>query len=513
MSGPQIPRINTQDIQGQDVVSNSSDDHFSSASEGADNTPGQDYPPQSPIPITRVERVDDTPAHGEVPGTPAYSLRTQDAVPDEIEIVPEGRRSRSATLQIAGGRSRGNSAASNSSTGSRPMTPGGTPVPKLIVERVDNKPAHGEVEGTEAHAKRLADATPDEVRAASPIAASGENGHDQVEQDPENRQAWFRSMWEGNQDQQETPTQASTKMDANLQEDAAEDVPDDEDDFGDDFDDFAEGGEDDDFGDFDEPATPAPVPETQTYSLPDSLAGLPKLDLQPDISASDLQDAISPYLDLIFPDQPVPPPASAIPPLDMSNSSPFLSDRSLSLWQQLVQPPPMQPPNWTRSKIRRLFLVSLGVPVDLDEILPPSKQKRLVLPNINLASSDSKLDRLRSSDGANDSTTSLDSKTGAPKKSSQHKRTGTVKGPPPPPEFDSNRAALVCRTTEEAMKNMEDDELRQHVKTLEELNHEASSVLEYWLLRKDEGLKEKEALEGVIENLVGFVKGRRGGGK
>ncbi|KAF2211639.1 hypothetical protein CERZMDRAFT_42677 [Cercospora zeae-maydis SCOH1-5] len=512
MSGPQIPRINTQDIQGQDVVSNSSDDHFSSASEGGHPTPSQDYPPQSPIPITRVERVDDEPAHGEVPGTPAYSLRTQDAVPDEIEIVPEGRRSRSATLQIAG-RSRGNSAASISSTGSRPMTPGGTPIPKLIVERVDDKPAHGEVEGTEAYAKRMADATPDEVRAASPIAASGEN--DQVEQDPENRQEWFRSMWEGSQEQ--TPTQASTQVDATLPGDAADDVPDDgdddDDDFGDDFDDFAEGGEDDDFGDFDEPATPAPLPETQTYSLPDALAGLPKLDLQPDISASDLQDAISPYLDLIFPDQPAPPPPSAIPPLDMSNSSPFLSDRSLSLWQQLVQPPPMQPPNWTRSKIRRLFLVSLGVPVDLDEILPPSKQKRLVLPNINLSSSDSKLDRLRSSDGANDSTTSLDSKTGAPKKSSQHKRTGTIKGPPPPPEFDSNRAALVCRTTEEAMKNMEDDELRQHLKTLEELNHEASSVLEYWLLRKDEALKEKEALDGVIENLVGFVKGRRGGGK
>ncbi|KAM3425676.1 hypothetical protein BST61_g7617 [Cercospora zeina] len=174
MSGRPIPRINTQDIQGQDVVSNSSDDHFSSASEGGHHTPSQDYPPQSPIPITRVERVDDEPAHGEVPGTPAYSLRTQDAVPDEIEIVPEGRRSRSATLQIVG-RSRGNSAASTSSTGSRPMTPGGTPIPKLIVERVDNKPAHGEVEGTEAHAKRMADATPDEVRAASPIAANGEN--------------------------------------------------------------------------------------------------------------------------------------------------------------------------------------------------------------------------------------------------------------------------------------------------------------------------------------------------
>ena len=176
MSGPQIPRINTTDIQGQDVVSNSSDDHFSSASEGETSTPNADKPPQSPIPITRVERVDDTAAHGEVPGTPAYSLRTKDAVPDEIEIVPEGTRSRSATLQIGGTRSRGNSAASNSSTGSRPMTPGGTPIPKLVVERVDNKPAHGEVEGTAAYEQRLADAAPDEVRKASPAARSGENG-------------------------------------------------------------------------------------------------------------------------------------------------------------------------------------------------------------------------------------------------------------------------------------------------------------------------------------------------
>lgn len=174
MSAPVTPRINTHDVPRQDE--DSSDDHFSSASEGDDGIPHRPAPPQSPIPITRVERVDDSPAHGEVPGTPAYSLRTQDAVPDEIEIVPEGRRSRSATLQISGTRSRGNSAASNSSTGSRPMTPGGTSIPKLVVERVDNKPAHGEVEGTVAYEKRLADAAPDEVRPAPAVARSGENG-------------------------------------------------------------------------------------------------------------------------------------------------------------------------------------------------------------------------------------------------------------------------------------------------------------------------------------------------
>lgn len=168
----------------------------------------------------------------------------------------------------------------------------------------------------------------------------------------------------------------------------------------------------------------------------------------------------------------------------------------------------MQPPNWTRSRIRRLFLVSLGVPVDLDEILPPSKQKRLILPNINLTSpraSTNALERLKQED-ANDSTTSVDSKTGAPKKP---KRT-TTKGHQPPPEFDANAASLVCGTTEEALKGHTDHELRDHVFTLEIMNKKASAVLEYWLQRKDDAMKEKEALEGVIENLVGFVKGQRG---
>lgn len=170
----------------------------------------------------------------------------------------------------------------------------------------------------------------------------------------------------------------------------------------------------------------------------------------------------------------------------------------------------MQPPNWTRSRIRRLFLVSLGVPVDLDEILPPSKQKRLVLPNINLTASprgSSVIERLRDN-AANESSTSVDSKTGAPK---PPKPKRLPKGPPPPPDFDLNAAALLCGTTEEAVSGYDDSELQDHVYTLENLNKKASGVLEYWLVRKDEAVKEKEALEGVIENLVGFVKGRRGG--
>jgi hypothetical protein len=92
--------------------------------------------------------VDDEPAYGEVPGTDAYEKRAQDAVPDEVEVVPEGTRSRSA--------SRLNAA-------DRPLTPGGSPVPKTVVERVDDEPAYGEVPGTDAYNKRLQDAVPDVV--------------------------------------------------------------------------------------------------------------------------------------------------------------------------------------------------------------------------------------------------------------------------------------------------------------------------------------------------------------
>lgn len=158
------PQISTQDPGAHDLSASESDDHFSSASEGTPN-PNNDAL-ESAIPVTRVERIDDKASHGEVPGTSAYEQRTQDAVPDEVEVVPEGKRPRSGT---AASRTRG---ISNASGSSRPSTPGGTPVPRTVVERVDDKPAYGEVAGTQAHEMRMADAEPDEVVRSPPSQAA-----------------------------------------------------------------------------------------------------------------------------------------------------------------------------------------------------------------------------------------------------------------------------------------------------------------------------------------------------
>ena len=213
----------------------------------------------------------------------------------------------------------------------------------------------------------------------------------------------------------------------------------------------------------------------------------------------DIKDATNPYLDELFPTtKKTYPPA---PPIPSDQKSMFLTDRSLSLWSQLVAPPPLQPPNWVRSRIRRLFLVSLGVPVNLDEILPASKQKKLILPSTHLRNrSQSPPDgrgresRVRLTQD-NASSASIDQ----PLTNKSNRRR---KGPPSPPELNLQSTKMLCATTHAALCNMTDDELQAHVRKLEELTAKASEVLEYWLKRRDSAVGDKEAFEGVIENIV-----------
>lgn len=141
------------------------------------------------------------------------------------------------------------------------------------------------------------------------------------------------------------------------------------------------------------------------------------------------------------------------------------------------------------------------MPVDLDEILPASKQKKLILPSIHLRTgSQSPPDGRRTGSRVrlkqdNVSSSSVD-------RPSSSKPGRKRKGPPAAPELDIQRTKMLCATTEAALSNMTDSELQAHVKKLEELTARASEVLEYWLKRRDSALGDKEVFEGVIENLV-----------
>lgn len=185
----------------------------------------------------------------------------------------------------------------------------------------------------------------------------------------------------------------------------------------------------------------------------------------------------------------------------------FLNERSQSLWSQLVAPPPLQPPNWVRSRIRRLFLVSLGVPVDLDEVLPASKQKKLILPSTEFEQETQSSRRSEDTGapgsvarlkGKNNSTNSVNSQNSKPER--------RRRGPPPPPDIDFGAARRTCSTTAEALNNLSEAELQSHLMRLEELKRNASKSLEFWLIQKDSAIGDKEAFEEVIENLVKHAK-------
>lgn len=228
------------------------------------------------------------------------------------------------------------------------------------------------------------------------------------------------------------------------------------------------------------------------------------LDFQDLDSLDDIISATQPYINGIYPS------LQDLPSISTSTEdarSIFLTERSKSLWTQLVAPPPLQPPDWVRSRIRRLFLVSLGVPVDLDEILPASKQKKLILPSIHIPgeksprpSSDGRngaLDRVKR-EGGNASTTSVDS--------SASKAERKRKGPPPPPELDISSTSMLCSTTDAALQNLTKEELEEHVERLKSLAVRANEVFNYWQKRMESALGDKDAFEQVIESLVAHAK-------
>ncbi|KAK8164029.1 hypothetical protein IWX90DRAFT_247067 [Phyllosticta citrichinensis] len=483
---PPRKSVELEDSGAHELESSDGDEHFSDASEG--RPPSDDRSNlTSPTPMTRVEKVDDEPSYGEVPGTDAYNKRTQDAVPDQVEIVPEGSRSRSA------------SSLSVSDRPATPRSPGGTPV--VVVEKVDPEhPSHGEVPGTEAYQHRQADAVPDLVLKAPDAPNEGQGSptaSDRSETLSDGDQASDESKPEEPLSSQDTDTggHATGDGDQNL---------------GDDFDDFEEGGQDedfgDDFGDFDDGFQTSGDNVRDSFDEPsqpvsDSIPLYPSPSFE-GLDAEGVLGTSQKFVNQIFPC-----PNKNQPRIDHEISPSLLSERSLSLWAQLVAPPPLQPPNWVRSRIRRLFLVSLGVPVDLDEILPASKQKKLVLPSIH--GSGDRSPRPSADESANGAASKL-------RKEGQQSNTSTDsnasrterkrRGPPPPPEFDVSATTMLCSTTEAALINFTDEELKAHVQRLKELLKRAEEVMVYWTKRKESAIGDKEAFEAVIENLVKHAK-------
>ncbi|KAL9633539.1 MAG: hypothetical protein Q9204_003349 [Flavoplaca sp. TL-2023a] len=538
---PPRKSVELEDPGAHELSSDNEEDVFSDAQEDAKVNSGK----SSPIPITRVEKVDDRESHGEVPGTEAYNMRRQDAVPDELEVV--------------GDTSKPSSRRTSQSRPDRASTPGGTPIPKTVVEKIDpDTPSHGDIPGTEAFNMRQADAVPD-VILQSPNAESSfpDNVLDsavhpsvsvpktivtKVDEKPSHgevpgTEAYDMRVEDAEPDVVETkgdpmglptsssyrsslpspkPRPSAIRRDSPIAADGGFGPMPSIDDgtssgdereqhnistgggLDDDFDDFEAQVDDDDFGDFDEgfeqssTATELAAPEIPLFPKSPFVSSTTYI-----CSSIELRNTPPVHHDYA-----------------VSASSIYFAlwtEDVTSLFTQLVAPPPLSPPNWLRSRTRRLFLVSLGVPIDLDEILPKSKQKKLVLPSTIRTDSEHRRSdsRRRRGDGmrglkdANASNTSLSSQSKETKERDRRKRRGgNDQLPQNPPPLDSSAIRHLCSTTEAAIKNMTDSELKKHIQYLEEMTRKAGEVLEYWVKRRDAAMGEKEMFESVVGDLV-----------
>jgi hypothetical protein len=163
------------------------------------------------------------------------------------------------------------------------------------------------------------------------------------------------------------------------------------------------------------------------------------------------------------------------------------------------------------------------VPIDLDEILPASsKQKKLVLPSLHRTTSSGSLRRAsrdsRGGASASAATSVVDSgaeqqqqqggnptKSGAggTSKSGKKAAEGSRRAAADPQRtFDLVSARQLCMLTDAALRGMTEEELQGHVKRLGTMQGTAQDVLAYWQKRTDEKIGDREAFEGVIENLV-----------
>ena len=253
--------------------------------EGGESRPGprnsQEVRPGSPagtqIPKTVVEKVDSaSSSRDDVPGTAAHSRRKADAVPDVV-------------LQASDDESSPHSKTQTNNVSSK------IPVPKTVITKVDSKPSHGEVPGTDAFDMRKGDAKPDMVEkkgdvpgksqppcwvlSSEPMTESGLPTNSLSRSDL-SKPRRSRAPIEGNSpiaaDGGFGPMDSEGFEDENVnsEPDEADSDRKSEDDkqFGDDFDDFEAGGEEEDFGDFDdgfqEPSTSGEDPDEEEQLRP-----------------------------------------------------------------------------------------------------------------------------------------------------------------------------------------------------------------------------------------------------
>ncbi|KAF5387629.1 hypothetical protein D9615_000576 [Tricholomella constricta] len=187
----------------------------------------------------------------------------------------------------------------------------------------------------------------------------------------------------------------------------------------------------------------------------------------------------------------------------------LVKPESRDLYNMLVQsPPPTKPPNWTRSRIRRQHLIALGIPVNLDEVLPRANGKPLPPLEITTRPMSAPPGPRNPLHQHNIPASSNNSRAGTPQPSRQ---------PTPPshfgpkPELDQAKIQNLLNLNPDTLTIQPLSSLERHLADLRTQTAATSALLTHLLQARESLQQDNETYNGLIAELVGEAQKMKSG--
>ncbi|KXN89563.1 hypothetical protein AN958_05430 [Leucoagaricus sp. SymC.cos] len=177
------------------------------------------------------------------------------------------------------------------------------------------------------------------------------------------------------------------------------------------------------------------------------------------------------------------------------NAQILVTPESREMYKVLLQTPLIKPPNWTRSRIRRHHLIALGIPVNLDEMLPRANGKQL--PPLEISTRPSSTPP--SVSGRNSMSTQP-SRSGTPQPSRQNSAVAQFG---PKPDLDMDKINILLQLDMDNMSIQPLSVLERHLTDLKAQTANTSQLLTHLLQTKDALQQDSETYNGLIAELVG----------
>ncbi|EMD40912.1 hypothetical protein CERSUDRAFT_111498 [Gelatoporia subvermispora B] len=188
----------------------------------------------------------------------------------------------------------------------------------------------------------------------------------------------------------------------------------------------------------------------------------------------------------------------------------LVTSESRQLYRLLLPntPPALQPVNWTRSRIRRQHLISLGIPVNLDEVLPRTNGK---LPTLEISTRPmSAPPAPRPAPGSRPQTPVIGpggSRVGTPQPGTPQSKYDSSMAAQlrlgPKPELDHHKMSELLRLDSGSLTLLPVDKLESISSELKSQTENTSSLLTYLLQMRDALQHDSETYNKLIGELVG----------